>query len=185
MNIVTEITVIVLNFESFACFQSYKPDYNATYFDIDDSRFSDENIHRPTITLESNASVQHIVIHNSMPRSRESVVEFLVSSPLVKVETLSGTPVLSQITPLWSWNNINGTFVPEPSTKQYRLLFKASVPPLGLTTYVLRSIKSAQESTYVCSLLFQFHKSILFIKYFYPFSQQPHNLCWYSDLHER
>lgn len=136
-----------LNGSSFSCFQTYLPDYNTTYFDIDDSRFSDENDRRAIITLESKSSVQYIAIHNSLPRDRSSVVEFLVSTPLVKVETPDGRSIMCQITPTWSWNKVSGSFVPTPSTKQYRLLFKANVSPLGLATYIIRTILSAEEST--------------------------------------
>lgn len=127
-------------------FQHYKLDNNTVYFDIDDSRFTDENEQRPTITFDSHAPQKYVVLHNTVPRVRETIVEFLVSKPFVMVETFNGSSIISQIAPVWSWQNASIVYSPEPSTTAYRVLFKVTVPPLGLATYIIRSTNSAEES---------------------------------------
>lgn len=89
---------------------------------------------------------RYVVLHNSVPRQRTAIVEFLVSEAYVKVERLDGTAVASQITPLWSWYKISGRFVPQPEVNQYRLMFKVTVPPLGLATYVIKATESVEDS---------------------------------------
>lgn len=129
--------------------QIYQADYTFTYFNIDDSRsigLNDSN-NRPTIILGDDVPTKYVVIHNSLPRYREEIVEFLVSKPFVMVEDLAGISLPSQVAPIWSWHK--GTFngvSPQVSNTKYRLLFKAKVPALGLTTYVIRSRNSMEQS---------------------------------------
>lgn len=127
--------------------QIYQPDYKFTYFNVDDSRSLGINENRPTIILGDDVPIKYVVVHNSLPRYREEVVEFLVSKPFVMVQDLDGKTIASQIAPVWSWHK--GTFsglAPQASTTKFRLLFKAKVPPLGLTTYIIRSTSSAEQS---------------------------------------
>lgn len=118
--------------------QNYRPEAAELYFDIDDSRFTDETIQRVTIEIDSSAPTRYVVLHNSVPRERETVVEFLVTTPHVKVASLNGTSIVSQIGVTWMWKKDQDLYLPKPSHDTFRLLFKAWVPPLGLATYVIR-----------------------------------------------
>lgn len=125
----------------------YQADYTFTYFNIDDSRTVGLNDNRPTIILGDDVPTKFVVIHNSLPRYREEIVEFLVSKPFVMVEDLMGKSVPAQVAPIWSWHK--GTFSgisPQASNTKYRLLFKAKVPSLGLSTYIIRSTNSMEQS---------------------------------------
>lgn len=105
------------------------------------------NENRPTIILGSTLPTKHVVLHNSLPRQRQEIVEFYVSKPFVKVEDMDGNSIASQVIPVWSWHRgAYGTIAPQASTTKYRLLFKANVPPLGLATYVIRSTNSVSHS---------------------------------------
>lgn len=105
------------------------------------------NDNRPTIILGDHLPIKYVVIHNSLPRYRQEVVEFHVSKPFVMVEDLDGKAIESQIIPVWSWHKgAYGTISPQVSTTKYRLLFKARVPSLGLATYIIRSTKSVAQS---------------------------------------
>lgn len=127
--------------------QIYQPDYTFNYFNIDDSRAIGMNDNRPTIILGDNVPTKYVVIHNSLPRHRQEVVEFYVSKPFVMVEDMDGRTIESQVVPVWSWHRgVYRTLVPQPSNTKYRLLFKANVPPLGLTTYIIRSTNSVSQS---------------------------------------
>lgn len=138
----------VQNFNiSFLVIQIYQADYAFNYFNIDDSRSHGLPDNRPTIILGDDVPTKFVVIHNSLPRYREEVVEFLVSKPFVMVEDLDGKALPSQVAPIWSWHK--GTFngiSPQASNTKYRLLFKAKVPSLGLATYVIRSTNSMEQS---------------------------------------
>lgn len=78
------------------------------------------------------------------------MVEFHVSKPFVMVEDLNEKSIISQIAPVWSWHK--GSYsglAPQASTTKYRLLFKARIPPLGLSTYIIRTTNSVEQSMYV------------------------------------
>lgn len=124
----------------------YQPDYKFNYFSIDDSRSIGLSENRPTIVLGPDSPEKYIVLHNSLPRVRETTVEFLVSKPFVMVQNLDGTTIKSQITPIWSWYPGAFGLVPQVSTTKYRLIFKANVPALGLVTYIIRSTNTLAES---------------------------------------
>lgn len=127
--------------------QIYHPDHHFTYFNVDDSRSIGLNESRPTIILGSSLPTKHVVLHNSLPRDREEVVEFCVSKPFVRVEDLNGKVISSQIIPIWSWHNgPYGAKAPQASTTKFRLLFKAKVPSLGLASYIIRSTNSQRQS---------------------------------------
>lgn len=127
--------------------QVYQADYSFIYFNIDDSRSVGLTDNRPTIILGDDVPTKYVVIHNSLPRYREEIVEFLVSKPFVMVEDLDGKSVASQVAPIWSWHRATYNGIsPQASNTKYRLLFKAKVPPLGLTTYVIRSTNSMEQS---------------------------------------
>lgn len=105
------------------------------------------NDNRPTIILGESLPIKYIVLHNSLPRYRQEIVEFHVSKPFVMVEDLNGIAIESQIIPVWSWHKgAYSTLVPQVSTTKYRLLFKAKVPSLGLATYIIRSTNSVAQS---------------------------------------
>lgn len=136
------------HFSSNICpFQIYQPDFKFMYFNMDDSRTVGLSENRPTIILGDEVPTKYIVLHNSLPHEREEVVEFLVSKPFVMVEDLEKKTIQSQITPVWSWHKgIFSGLSPQASTTKYRLLFKAKLPPFGLSTYVIRSTSSIETS---------------------------------------
>lgn len=105
------------------------------------------NDNRPTIIVGESLPIKYVVLHNSLPRYRQEIVEFHVSKPFVMVEDLDGKAIESQVIPVWSWHKgVYGTLVPQVSTTKYRLLFKAKVPSLGLSTYIIRSTNSMSQS---------------------------------------
>ncbi|XP_037030283.1 alpha-mannosidase 2 isoform X2 [Bradysia coprophila] len=125
----------------------YQPDYKFTYFNMDDARTPNPNESRQTIILGEELPTKYIVLHNSLPYVREEVVEFYVSRPLVMVTDLQETSIPSQVSPVWAWHkSIMNTLAPQASTTKYKLVFKAKVPPLGLSTYMIHSTSSVESS---------------------------------------
>lgn len=103
--------------------------------------------HRQTIIIGDEIPTKYVVLHNSLPHEREELVEFYVSKPFVMVTDLDEKSVPSQVAPVWSWHK--GAFnvrAPQAVTTKFRLLFRAKVPPLGLTTYIIRSTASMESS---------------------------------------
>lgn len=126
----------------------YQPDPAFMYLSIDDSRTvnGSDNV-RPTIILGEELPSKQVVLHNSLPYTRSEVVEFYVASPFVTVLDGNGGTVPSQIAPVWSWHTRPDSISqPQPSNTKYRLLFRANVPPLGLSVYTINSKNSAEES---------------------------------------
>ncbi|XP_011194009.1 alpha-mannosidase 2 [Zeugodacus cucurbitae] len=127
----------------------YIPDYNFHYFYLDDSRWPGPSDSRSTIILGDELPTKHIVLHNSLARWREELVDFYVSSPYMGVRDSQDKPVEAQITPVWTWHRHtpSNSITPQASTTKYRLLFKAKVPPLGLATYTIQAQSSANKYT--------------------------------------
>uniref|UniRef100_A0A182UAA6 Alpha-mannosidase n=1 Tax=Anopheles melas TaxID=34690 RepID=A0A182UAA6_9DIPT len=126
----------------------YQPDPAFMYLSIDDSRTvnGSDNV-RPTIILGEELPSKQVVLHNSLPYTRSEVVEFYVASPFVTVLDGNGGTVPSQIAPVWSWHTRPDSISqPQPSNTKYRLLFRANVPPLGLSVYTINSKNNAEES---------------------------------------
>lgn len=114
---------------------------------MDDSRTADQNDNRHTIILGEEIPIKHVVLHNSLPYFREEIVEFLVSKPFVMVTDMDKVNIPCQITPVWSWHRSDfSNLAPQPSTTKYKLIFRAKVPPMGLTTYLIHSTASAKDS---------------------------------------
>ncbi|XP_050068317.1 alpha-mannosidase 2 [Anopheles maculipalpis] len=126
----------------------YHADPSFSYLSIDDSRtVNGSDSVRPTIILGEELPSKQVVLHNSLPHTRSEVVEFYVASPFVTVLDGAGGTVPSQIAPVWSWHTRpDGISQPQPSNTKYRLLFRANVPPLGLSVYTIISKNSAEES---------------------------------------
>uniref|UniRef100_A0A182Q2M7 Alpha-mannosidase n=1 Tax=Anopheles farauti TaxID=69004 RepID=A0A182Q2M7_9DIPT len=126
----------------------YHPDPAFHYLTIDDSRtVNGSDSVRPTIILGEELPSKQVVLHNSLPYARSEVVEFYVASPFVMVTDGNEGTVPSQISPVWSWHTRpDGVSQPQPSNTKYRLLFRAFVPPLGLSVYTINSRNSAEES---------------------------------------
>jgi len=106
---------------------------------LDDSRWTKGDESRTTIILGDKISTKYVVIQNSLPKWREELVEFYISNPYMSVQDTTGNPVRAQVSLVWSWHrhSLTHTVYPQPSTTKYRLIFKARVPPLGLTTYAI------------------------------------------------
>jgi alpha-mannosidase II len=117
----------------------YHPDYSFTYFNIDDSRSAtNDDSARSVIIIGDEIPYKYVVIHNSQTYSRNEIVEFYVARPFVCVTDSDGNSVDAQISPVWSWHhNLYQSVQPQASTTKYRLLFTASVSPLGLAVYKL------------------------------------------------
>ncbi|XP_013106959.1 alpha-mannosidase 2 [Stomoxys calcitrans] len=118
----------------------YNADTNFNYFYVDDSRWPGPDDSRTTIILGEELPQKHLVFHNALPQWREEVVDFHIASPFVSVTDSNNNPVEIQISPVWTWHKhtISNTITPQASTTKYRLIFKAKVPPLGLTTYIVK-----------------------------------------------
>ncbi|KRF82741.1 alpha-mannosidase 2 isoform X2 [Drosophila virilis] len=137
----------------------YSADFNFHYFTLDDSRWPGVGVEesRTTIILGEELPTKHVVLHNTVPHWREQLVDFYVSSPFVSVSDLAGNSVEAQVSPVWSWHHdtISKTVNPQGSTTKYRILFKARVPPMGLTTYLLTvSTSKPAHTSYASHLLF-------------------------------
>lgn len=102
---------------------------------------------RQTIILGEEIPIKYVVIHNSLSTWREEIVEFLVSKPFVMVTDLDENNIAAQITPIWSWHKGEfSTLAPQASTTKFRLMFTAKVPPMGATTYIIRSTTTIEDS---------------------------------------
>uniref|UniRef100_A0A182IRW0 Alpha-mannosidase n=1 Tax=Anopheles atroparvus TaxID=41427 RepID=A0A182IRW0_ANOAO len=126
----------------------YQPDPAFHYLSIDDSRtVNGSDSVRPVIILGEELPTKQIVLHNSLPYTRSEIVEFYVGSPFVSVRDGNGGTVPSQIAPVWSWHTRpDGVSQPQPSNTKFRLLFRASVPPLGLSVYTINSQNNIDDS---------------------------------------
>ncbi|XP_058058163.1 alpha-mannosidase 2 [Anopheles bellator] len=130
----------------------YQPDPSFHYLSIDDSRpVSGSDSSRPTIIVGEELPTKQIVLHNSLPQVRSEIVEFYVATPSVMVRDGKGEAVVPcQIAPVWSWHTRpDGVSQPQPSNTKFRLLFRATVPPLGMSVYTINFRNSATESTSV------------------------------------
>ncbi|KNC27938.1 Alpha-mannosidase 2 [Lucilia cuprina] len=118
----------------------YNADNNFNYFFMDDSRWPGPDDSRTTIILGEELPQKHLVFHNSLPQWREDIVDFYIASPYVSVVDFNNNPVDIQISPVWTWHKhtLTNTITPQASTTKYRLIFKAKVPPLGLSTYIVK-----------------------------------------------
>lgn len=107
---------------------------------MDDSRWPGPDDSRTTIILGEELPQKHLVFHNSLPQWREDIVDFYIASPYVSVFDFNNNPVDIQISPVWTWHrhSYTNTITPQASTTKYKLIFKAKVPPLGLSTYVVK-----------------------------------------------
>ncbi len=101
--------------------------------DLDETKHNyNDIVKRKVIELSPHQDTSKMVIlFNSLARSREQVVSVLVSTPNVRVLNSKGEPVESQLNPVWRKNHL-------PSTDQYQLYFRASLPPLGIHGYTIQ-----------------------------------------------
>lgn len=82
-----------------------------------------------------------VVIHNALAWQRSETVALRVASRSVAVLDADGTPVSIQLEPLWDETLEApraadfGPEAVEPRDAQFRLWFRASVPPAGMATY--------------------------------------------------
>uniref|UniRef100_A0A1Q3FDG5 Alpha-mannosidase n=1 Tax=Culex tarsalis TaxID=7177 RepID=A0A1Q3FDG5_CULTA len=127
----------------------YQADPKFSYFTIDDARTVDgSDSFRPTIIIGDELPIKHVVVHNSLPAHRQELVEVYLGKPFATVQdSRDGSTVPAQIAPVWSWHTRpDGVATPQASTTKYRLLFRASVPPMGLVVYTINARSRAQDS---------------------------------------
>lgn len=138
----------------------YEADPQFTYFSIDDSRAAGPDENRPTIILGDDLPKKYVVLHNSLPYARTEVVEFYIAKPYVIVTDADEAITYSQVAPVWSWHRSNhfDSLLPQASTTKYRLMFKATVPPLGLAVYIIHAKASAE----VVSMGTTFTKTVIY-----------------------
>uniref|UniRef100_A0A2M3ZE22 Alpha-mannosidase n=1 Tax=Anopheles braziliensis TaxID=58242 RepID=A0A2M3ZE22_9DIPT len=127
----------------------YEADPSFHYLSIDDSRpVSGSDGSRPTIIVGDELPTKQVVLHNALPQVRSEIVEFYVATPFLTVRDANGGTVPCQIAPVWSWHTRpDGVSQPQPSNTKFRLLFRATAPPLGISVYTINSRNSASEST--------------------------------------
>lgn len=103
---------------------------------------------RPTIIIGEELPIKHVVVHNSLPYQRVELVEVYIGKPFVTVQdSRDGSTVPAQIAPVWYWHTRpDGTSTPQASNTKYRLLFKATVPPLGMVVYTINSRNRVEDS---------------------------------------
>ncbi|XP_063696732.1 alpha-mannosidase 2 [Culicoides brevitarsis] len=138
----------------------YQADPQFTYFSIDDSRAAGPDENRPTIILGEDLPKKYVVLHNSLPYARTEVVEFFIAKPYVIVTNADESITYSQVAPVWSWHRGHhiDSLLPQASTTKYRLMFKATVPPLGLAVYIIHAKNSAE----VVSMGTTFTKTVIY-----------------------
>lgn len=121
-------------------------DQEHEYFELDDFRANDLDNSRPVIIIGADLPNKFVALHNSLPYYREEVVEFLIGSPYVRVFDGNGIPVDAVIAPFFAWHNVaHGQPIPQISTTKYRLMFKATVPALGVSSYKIQSIDELEN----------------------------------------
>lgn len=131
----------------------YQPDYSYQYFNIDDSRSAAGNESRSVIIIGDEIPFKYVAIHNSLPRERSELVEFYIAKPFITVTDLEGNIINAQVSPSWSWHRIetgDANFKqvhPQVSTTRFRLMFMATVPPLGMTVYKINAKNNKESST--------------------------------------
>lgn len=130
----------------------YQPDHTFQYFNIDDSRSAGGNESRSVIIIGEDVPYKYIAIHNSLPKERSEVVEFYVAKPFVSVTDSEGNVINAQVSPSWTWHRIETgdayfkQVQPQVSTTRYRLMFIATVPPLGMTVYKINAKNNKEDS---------------------------------------
>lgn len=126
----------------------YEADSKFDYFSFDDSRAADPEASRPTIIIGDDLPKKYVVLHNSLPYQRTELVEFYIARPYVIVTDADESLVFAQVAPVWSWYT-GSHDIPQPqaSTTKFRLLFKATVPPLGLAVYIIHAKNTAEVQT--------------------------------------
>ncbi|XP_055385035.1 alpha-mannosidase 2 [Condylostylus longicornis] len=127
----------------------YSPNYDMTYFFMDDSRWPSPDDSRTTIILGEELPTKYVVFHNSLPQWREEIVEFFVSNPYVEVTDYNMNKIPAQVSFVWCWHKglQNSASIPQPSTTKFRLIFKVRVPPLGLITYIVHKSKRNEPNS--------------------------------------
>ncbi|CAO1425424.1 unnamed protein product [Diamesa serratosioi] len=125
----------------------YQADFKFQYFNIDDSRSAGNDETRSVIIIGDEIPFKYVVLHNSLPYTRNELVEFHIAKPFVTVTDSEDNVVNAQVTPVWLWHKSPLIAMqPQASTTKYRLLFNANVPPLGLSVYKINAKKNADES---------------------------------------
>ncbi|KAL7032260.1 hypothetical protein ACKWTF_007269 [Chironomus riparius] len=113
-----------------------------------------------TVTKESD---EKIVIFNSLVQNRVDVISVFVSTTNVKVISTDGKDLLYQINPIFDRKN---DF--EPSNHNYQLLFLAELPPLSLSTFIVKHYSTPKISEVTCKNCsrteFQSTKEVLYVQ---------------------
>lgn len=123
----------------------YQADPTFAYFTLDDSRGPGPDENRPTIILGEDLPKKYVVLHNSLPYHRTELVEFYIANPYIIVTDAEESIIYSQVAPVWSWHRSHfDTLRPQASMTKFRMMFKASVPPLGLAVYIIHQKTSAE-----------------------------------------
>lgn len=87
-----------------------------------------------------------IVFFNSLSWTRNETAELIVDTENVEVVDISGNNIQAQILPLFNT-------IEELQTKQsFKLLFSVKVPPFGVNTYYIKSIRTKPEKTFSSSV---------------------------------
>ncbi|OWA50165.1 Alpha-mannosidase 2 [Hypsibius exemplaris] len=85
---------------------------------------------------------RRVVVYNSLAQSREERVTLRIDSAnVVVVAEKSGEVVMSQINPVWM-GKTNAL-----SADEFELVFLASIPALGIKTYVIKSVPPSSAPT--------------------------------------
>jgi alpha-mannosidase II len=115
-----------------------------------------EIIKKEVINIKSHSEVA-LIFYNSLTRPRNEIVEVHVDDERVGVLSSAGTPILSQLSPVFESDTISRT--------EYRLHFCVSVPPLGIATYFLTSLtnETAVESSVTVLNAKEGHKFVSFV----------------------
>lgn len=82
----------------------YQADPSFTYFNIDDSRSAGNEDSRSVIIIGDEVPFKYIVVHNSLPRERNELVEFHIAKPFVSVTDPEGNVINAQVAPAWTWH---------------------------------------------------------------------------------
>ncbi|XP_064621444.1 alpha-mannosidase 2x-like [Lineus longissimus] len=108
-----------------------KPE-NKYFINVDDARSSDQ-IHPEKKLVTVTPDGTKVVIFNPVGKHRFELLQFRVSSPVIKVTDSKGDTVPSQINPIWVGSS-------DVSIIDYELIFYTDLPPLAMKVFILTDI---------------------------------------------
>nr|CAB3263607.1 alpha-mannosidase 2 [Phallusia mammillata] len=118
-----------------------KYDENFNLFEFDEVYSQQSSPPSPNVVnIPESQKFVPVVLYNSLAYERSGVVRLIVSSSEVEVTSSTGDVIPSQTSIVWSSQS-------NPAPNKFELYFNAVIPPLGLTTYKIRTISDSAHNT--------------------------------------